>query len=130
MNIHKIQIDPEEKQRVNKAIDDIANTADDTERWRKIAKFAVNSSPAAYQQHLAVLEEVKQLRQDIISDYGASADKNSNMRYALKLPRVVNDMLEAMGEDLYKPHLEAEESRKHLRKVAKAFPEYRVYRRI
>lgn len=127
MNVHTAVKDEEQKAKLNRIIDDIAATKDDVERWRKIANFAVNSSPAAKAQHKAVLQEVKEAREQLTNDFGASKE---HMRHALKIPRVVNEMLEAFGEDLFKSYRTPEQSKQHLRKVAKAFPEYRVYKSI
>ena len=127
MNIKEAKINAQKKEALNKVIDDIASTEDDTVRWRKIANLAVNSSPEAKRQNAAVLEEVAEARANLKDDF---AVVDEGMRWSLKLPIVVHEYLLSFGEDILKPHMDAAEGRKHVRKVTKAFPEYRIMRKI
>lgn len=107
-------------------------------RWRAVADLTLATNARVRKQHEKLLKEVEELRATRYNDNGSSPNSR-NFRLGASIPEGVwkalvgFDMLADGTSKLYdskKDHNDPMATNKIVRDLAKAFPEYRVYKNI
>ena len=120
----------QEKQARLKQIAHIQGMNDNTKRWRAILDFALRVNPNIRAEHKLHLKAIREDREAQANQFGAA--KKSGMRYALSMPETIWHLL-----NMFDPYIKeatseksAAKQNKVVRELAKAFPEYKIYKVI
>ena len=100
------------------------------QKWRDTREFVLNTNPkASYADH-KFIESVNKERNALLKDTGAS--KTGDSRYLLSMPDFIYAALIAIDPDLQDELNDPDRlvSNKAWNRLANAFPEYRVARKI
>lgn len=108
------------------------------ERWRAVADFTIKINPEIRKQHEQLLVEIEDVRATRANDNGSSP-KHRNFRFGLRIPEgvykaIVGFDVQADGDSILrnpkKSHDDPTGTNKLVRKLARTFPEYKVYKNI
>ena len=106
-------------------------------RWRAVADFTVATNAAIRRQHNAQLKEIETLRATRANDNGSSADRS--LRFGVSIPSgiwnaIVGFDVQIDGDSILrnpkKNHDDPTGTNGIVRKLARTFPEYKVYKNI
>ena len=97
-----------------------------TKRWRAAVDFAVKHNPGINIEHQAIVKEVKQLRDQQKNKFGTSGDGNSGLRSTVRVPASIYHVLEMFDPEAFN-NTKGEDGKTLVRKLARTFPEYRIY---
>lgn len=107
-------------------------------RWRAVADFTIRANAKVRKQHEAQLREIERLRETRLNDNGSSA-MSRNFRFGVSIPTGVYNAIVGWDEKLdgesilknpKKDHSKAMDTNKIVRRLARTFPEYKVYKNI
>lgn len=107
-------------------------------RWRAVAEFTIKTNSRVRKQHEAQLREIEAVRKTRANDNGASP-VNKNFRFGVSIPEGVWNALVGFDMQLDGDSILRNPKKSHddpmgtnaiVRRLARTFPEYKVYKNI
>lgn len=110
-------------------LDKILSQRKDSDRWRGIRLFLLAHNPKVAEMDKGFIESLNETRDDQLNDFGSN--KAMNIRQLMDMPTYLYEALITADPDLL-PLMNSDHKTqtKIWRKLAAAFPEYKIARKI